>query len=240
MVLFDKLKKKEIKVIDSINKSDWFQVFSANLGKMMVIQQNASEYVVKGQNWNVDFTKGIISFGDDVYPVQMIGTESDQSNTWNWGWNNVNNLSDSLITLANEALSLGEAWELDPLRIPRFELNDIFNGHNLSIVACGLSKENYFYYRGPHSGGAIFMAVGSVPEEVFSSINIQEFANLTMQCVQQFPVDHKIFTEAFLEWNKTPFTWNGNVLTAHFNQDLFITFEQSGQYYRISAMDTQK
>ena len=45
MGLFDLFKKKEekINVIDTIDKSDWLQVFSYCLGKMMVIQNNASE-----------------------------------------------------------------------------------------------------------------------------------------------------------------------------------------------------
>lgn len=243
MGLFDKIKKKEtvsdIKVIDTINKSDWLKVFSACLGKVMVIQQNAGKYVVKDQNWNVDFSKGIISFGNDTYPVQLIGSESNSSNTWMWGWNNVNNFPESLVSLANEMLSKGDEWELDPLRVPQFDLNDVFNGHNLSIVACGISKDDYFYYRGPHNGGAVFLAVGNVPAEVFAPINISEFANLTMQCVQQFPIDHKIFVESLLQWNRTKYDWEGDVLEAHFQQDLYVTFEQSGEYYRITAMNTK-
>ena len=227
-------------VIYKINKKDWLQVFSACLGKVMVIQQNAGKYVVKGQNWNVDFSKGIIAFGNDIYPVQFIGSESNQSDTWNWGWNNVNNFDDSLLSLANEMLEIGMKWELDPLRVAQFNLNDVFNGHTLSIVACGLSHNDYFYYKGPHGKGAVMMAVGNVPNNVFTPIDIQEFANLTMQCVQQFPVDHKIFVEALLEWNKTDFTWDNDTLIAHFKQDLFISFEQSQEHYRITAMNTKK
>ena len=232
----DESKSEEIKVINTIDKSNWLQVFSANLGKMMAIQSRVDEYVIKNRNWSVDFTKGTISFGDDVYPMQLIGSESKTSNTWNWGWNNVNHFSDSLIVLANQTLSVGESWKLDPLTIPQFELDDVFNGHNLSIVVCGLSDDKYFYYRGPHSGGAVFMAIENPSKEIFAPIGIQEFIGLIIQCIQRDDVDHKIFVEALLEWNKTQFEWNGNVLTAHFDQDLSITFEQDGLDYYISAV----
>lgn len=88
MGFFDKLKKTENTekdIFETINKSDWLQVFSAYLGKAMVIQNNAGKYVVKDRNWNVDFGQGYIAFGEDKYPVQFIGSESNSSNSWMWG-----------------------------------------------------------------------------------------------------------------------------------------------------------
>lgn len=242
MGLFDLFKKKEekINVIDTIDKSDWLQVFSYCLGKMMVIQNNASEYVVKNQNWNVDFSKGVIAFENDEYPVQFIGSESNISNTWNWGWNNINKFQDSILILANETLVNGFEFNLNALKFAQFELDDTYNGHHLAIVACALSKDDYFYYRGPHGKGAVLMAVGNLPKEVFSPINLTEFINLTMQCIHQFTIDHKIFVEALLEWNKTSYTWKKDGLIAHFNQDLSISFEKINDLYRITQINTDK
>ena len=45
-----------------------------------------------------------------------------------------------------------------------------------------------------------------------------------------------IFAESFLRWNKTPFDWNGDTLTAHFDQDAGIEFEQAGENYRIKNL----
>ena len=49
-------------------------------------------------------------------------------------------------------------------------------------------------------------------------------------------MDHRIFAEAFLLWNRTPYDWDGNTLTAHFTQDLIIAFEDVDGSQRISAM----
>ena len=48
----------------NIDTENWFQVFSACLGKMIAIQTACSEQVVKKQDWNVDFSEGIILFGN--------------------------------------------------------------------------------------------------------------------------------------------------------------------------------
>lgn len=221
-----------------IDTGNWFQVFSACLGKMMAIQTACGESVVKGQDWHVDFTEGVILFGNKKYPIQFIGSESTSSNTWLWGWENINGFSEQLIQAARHTKEIGDHWQLEPLTTAEFTLDDTFNGHNLSIVTCGLA-EKYCYYRGPHSGGAIFVAFSGVPDNVFAPVDIHKFISITTQCIQQFHIDHKIFVEGFLLWNNTKYDWNGHVLTAHFQQDLKIEFEQVDDFLRICHMTSK-
>ncbi len=236
----DEIKKQTLtKIFDEIDMGNWLQVFSACLGKMMVIQTNASDYIVKGRGWHVDFAERSLYFGEDEYKIQFIGSESSSSNTWMWGWENINNLSEDTLILANEMQKKGTEWKLEPLTTAKFELSELINGHTLSIVACGLSEENYFYYRGPHSGGAVYMAVEYAEKEVMNKIGITLFGQITLQCVKQYPVDHKIFVESLLQWNQTPYEWDGDILIARFPQKLYITFEQSGDNYRIISMKTK-
>ena len=245
MDLFDNFKgKKQVERKEifagnvEVDTSSWFQVFSACLGKMMAIQNACSDIVVKGQNWNVDFSKGVIAFGNDEYPLQFIGSESISSNTWLWGWENINGFPDERIKMARYTRNIGEQWKLEPLTTSEFELDDTFNGHNLSIVACGLA-DRCCYYRGPHSGGAILVAFSGVPPEVFAPIDITKFTSLTMQCIQQFHVDHKILVESLLLWNGTKYEWKDHMIMAHFQKDLSIKFQQAGEFLRISSMEAQ-
>lgn len=247
MGLFDKFKKVEAKMERTsifetdypINKSSWFEVFSACLGQVMAIQDACGEQVVKGQNWNVDFETGQLVFGDKSYPVQFLGSESNSSNTWKWGWDNINGFNASLIELANEMRSLGEKWNLEPLCVADFELDDTFNGHTLAIVVCGVSKNNYCYYRGPHGGDAVLMAFSDVSNSVFNPVDVHKFVSVTMDCIQKFQVNHKIFIESFLHWNKTKYSWEGQTIIAEFSQKLHIEFEQIDEFLRVSSMKTK-
>lgn len=221
----------------NIDTENWLQVFSACLGKMIAIQTACGEQVVKGQDWNVDFSEGIIRFGNQKYPLQFIGSEAASSNTWLWGWENINGFSENMIQAAKHAKAVGERWNLEPLTTAEITLDDTFNGHNLSIVACGLA-DKYCYYRGPHAGGAIFAAFSGVPDRVFAPVDSQKFISITMQCIQRFHIDHKIFAEGFLLWNHTKYEWNDQTLLAHFQQDLKIEFEQADGVWRICSMNT--
>ena len=213
----------------------WNDVFSANLGKIMAIQTACAKYVVKNRDWNVDFDRGIISFGEDEYPLQFLGSEANSSNTWLWAWENINGFDENIISLAREIKAKGEKLNLEALTTAEIEITDELNGHILSIVACGLADKKYCYYRGPHSGGAIFVAFDGVDERVFAPINAKDFADIVVNSIQQFPLNHKLFVESFLEWNKTKYKWQGNLIIADFKKDgeLKIEFEKIENGFRI-------
>ena len=213
----------------------WNDIFSANLGKMMAIQIACAELVVKNRDWNVDFDKGIISFGNDEYPLQFLGSEANSSNTWLWAWENINGFDDKIISLARSIKEKGEKLDIETLTTAEIDITDELNGHNFSIVACGLADKNYCYYRGPHSGGAILVAFDGVDEKVFTPIDAKDFADIVVRCIQQFPLNHKLFVESFLEWNKTKYKWKENTLIADFenSQKLEIDFEEKSELARI-------
>ena len=213
----------------------WNEIFSANLGKIMAIQIACAEHVVKNRDWNVDFDKGIIAFGNDEYPLQFLGSEATSSNTWLWAWENINEFDDKIISLAREIKAKGEKLNLEALTTAEIDISDELNGHTLSIVACGLADKNYCYYYGPHSGGAILVAFDGVDEKVFTSVDAKDFADIVVRCIQQFPLNHKLFVESFLEWNKTKYKWKENTFIADFenSEKLEIDFEEKSELARI-------
>lgn len=240
-MLFHRKAQKRKQSIDlsmcNVNPANWRDVFSACLGKMMAIQHAFAQLVVKNQDWNVDFTKGEIAFGTNVYPIQFLGSEANNDGSWLWGWENINGFSEEILKLAQETKQLGETMNLDALMVPEFAYDDHFNAHTLGIVACGLAQD-FAYYRGPHAGGAILVAVSNLPEEVFAPIDAMAFVHIITQCIQQYPCDQRILCEAFLQWNETASTWDGLTLFAHFDQEMRITFEEVEGYLRIISMKT--
>ncbi|MDR2970510.1 MAG: hypothetical protein LBU83_01075 [Bacteroidales bacterium] len=221
-------------------KFDWHEFFSANLGKVMANQMACAEHVVKDRNWGLDLQRGVISFGEDEFTAQFLGGESNSAETWLWGWENINNFPDKILTFARKIKAIGEELDAEPLTTAEIELDDDFNGHTLSIVSVAVSKEKVCYYRGPHDGGAIFVVFSDVPEEVFAPVDAPAFAQITMQSIQSFDVDHKIFIEGFLKQNGTKYEWQGDSVIAKFESggDLAIDFEKAddGKIFRIAGI----
>ena len=223
---------------DGLNMSDWDQVFSACLGKMYTVQNRLAELVKDEPDWYVDFEKGTLTLGKYEFRVQFLGSESYVSNSWLWGWENVNGFPDNLLGQAHIARTYGQTWGLEPLMYAQCELNDTFNGHNFSMVVCGALAEDRCYYRCPTGGdqGAAFVALCEAPGELFRPVDGITFINSVSQCIQHFYLDHKIFVESFLRWSKIPFHWSGDTLTAHFDADVAVEFEQAGENYRIKNL----
>ena len=81
----------------------------------------------------------------------------------------------------------------------------------------------------------IYYAIKGLPNEVFSSVNLSEFFDIISSCTDKYTLNHKLFVESFLKWNKTKYRWQGNKIIADFGKDgeLKIEFEKVEDNFRI-------
>lgn len=101
-----------------VDKSNWSELFSACVGKATLLQKRAFKLLVEGSNWQVDFDSGKIYFDEHEFDMQFIGSESFSSNTWLWGYENINGFDDRLLELANKAREFGEKFGLSVFGTP--------------------------------------------------------------------------------------------------------------------------
>ena len=218
--------------------SDFHQVFSATLGKMAAVQGRFAD-IVGNLDWNVDFDSCEIAFGDQIYKIQFIGSESNVSDTWLWGFANQSGLSPEATAFSHEILRAGREWGLQAFSEPSFELDETFNGHTLCIAACGAADENLCYYGCRHDKGCVFVAITDAPDLLFEPLSTHEFVKTASSCIQNHDVDHKIFIKSFLEFNGVKFDENiekggffkkaKDEIVAKFDKELLIKFDDKGR-----------
>ncbi len=218
-----------------LDPGSWRDVYSACLGPSRLVQLACQKHVVGGRAWDVDFDAGTLFFEDDAYPVQFLGSESSTDGSWLWGWDNVNNFPDELLTTCHHVHALGLSWGVAELTTARLALTPQVDGHALAAVASVLSPEPVAYYRGPHVGGAVLMAFSGLPEKVFAPVGVSEAAEVVTQCLDD-ECDHRILVEGLLRWNGTAYTRQGRRLTAYFPQDLVFDFDAG---MRLEGMSVQ-
>ena len=111
--MFDIFRKKSHFLDElGIDKSNWSELFSACLGRAMLLQKRLFKQVVEASKWQADFESGKICFDKQEFDMQFIGSESFSSNTWLWGYENVNGFDERLLSLANRAREFGEKFGL--------------------------------------------------------------------------------------------------------------------------------
>ena len=215
-------------------RSRFGDVFSACLAPSMVIQDACAGFVLDAPRWFVDFEAGTLSFGENSYPVQFLGSESTVDDTWMWGWNNINGFSPSVLTMAEWMRDIGQQWGLEELSTATFPLAQGISGRELAMVSTVLAPGSSCYYRVPQEAGAMLLAFSGLPESVFAPVNVVRFARILSDCLQ-IPCDHRILAESFLAWNGTAYEWEERRIVAHFPARLIMEFDEIMRLTKIMS-----
>lgn len=225
---------KEAMFLDKlgVDKSNWSELFSACVGKATLLQKRAFKLLVEGSNWQVDFDSGKIYFDEHEFDMQFIGSESFSSNTWLWGYENINGFDERLLELANKAREFGEKFGLSAFSTPRFELDENFNGHTISMVLC-VAFDEQNYYRIEYEGGAAYVAFRS--DAVFEEpVLANELLSVVNECISSYELDHKIFIKGLLLSCDMKFSESPNEIVASKNE-LSFKFDELNRLINTSS-----
>ncbi|WP_107770748.1 DUF6882 domain-containing protein [Campylobacter concisus] len=215
-----------------IDKSNWSELFSACVGKATLLQKRAFKLLVEGSNWQVDFDSGKIYFDGREFDMQFIGSESFSSNTWLWGYENINGFDERLLELANKAQEFGEKFGLSAFSTPRFELDENFNGHTISMILCTAFDEQN-YYRIEYEGGAAYVAFRS--DVVFEEpVLANELLSVVNECISSYELDHKIFIKGLLLSCDMKFSESPNEIVSD-KYELSFKFDELNRLINISS-----
>ena len=215
-----------------VDTSNWSELFSACVGNATLLQKRAFKLLVEGSNWQVDFDSGKIYFDEREFDMQFIGSESFSSNTWLWGYENINGFDERLLGLANKAREFGEKFGLSAFSRPQFELDENLNGHTISMILCTAFDEQN-YYRIEYDGGAAYVAFRS--DAVFEEpVLANELLSVVNECLSTYDLDHKILVKGLLLSCDMKFSESPNEIVANKNE-LSFKFDELNRLINISS-----
>jgi hypothetical protein len=171
--------------------------FSIHVATAFARQLSLGDFLGE-HNWNVAIKAGTVDFGNKrVFPVQLLGTESDIEDTWLWAWaNEESNLPPQLLQACSRIREFGHQYDLAELTEATFP-RSVANGHMLAMLSTGLIG-NCCYYRGPYDGGALFFLVNKLPESVLAPIDTARATTVISEVICQFDIDHHLMAEGLL------------------------------------------
>ncbi len=177
--------------------SPFQELLSGHIGAAFA-RQLAFAGFLRERNWSLDLRTGKVGFGDDLeYPIQLLGSEAHNNNTWLWAWANrhIDPAPESMI-VATRLRKLGEERGIEQLAQPSFSL-DAADGHAIALVASG-NHGRCCYYRGPYDGGAAFFLVTGVPNSLLAPVSPERAITVVTEVISQFNVDHRLMVRSFL------------------------------------------
>ena len=209
------------------------EALSENLGRVLAIQDNFNEKIFTSADWTVNLDDNTFSNAKEKYPIEFIGTAVLKENGETiWIWEDSSLATEIQATAGNNAIPI--------LTYNSFELPKNMSANAFVSLACGILYDKIAFSGIDYTekGGMYYFVVSKLPETVFSPVGIKKFADITELAIKNYDIDHKIFVENFLEWNKTKYEWQGDKIIADFgNEDkLEIQFEKIEDKYRIKEI----
>lgn len=173
------------------------------------------------EDWWVNYEKATISFGDKLtFKIQVLGTESNLTNTWQWFWANTQSFSPELVKASLQMRSYGEQSSIpefveplipmDPLAddgsfkknqtyFDPFTMSNELDGHYFSTIALGICNADA-YFRAPYGDrGASFVLINypqlrQIPE------SLARVATLFPQFIMNMPFEITSHRQAFVPY----------------------------------------
>lgn len=210
---------------------EYFDSLSACIGPARLRQHAFGRLVVRDQDWNVDFSRGVIRFGEDTYPVQFLGTESEVSHTWLWAHVNPGDFPEAVLKRGIRFYEQCVAEGMEELRQEELPLTPLVNGHNIASMAASTTEGGACYYRCPYENGAAFVLVTGLPDDVFAPAPVQEVVSAAADLIRQFPLNHGILMSNLLADNCVEVVEENGVLTGRFadGTTLTVRFDEMGR-----------
>ena len=165
--------------------------------------------------WSADTSQGLILFGDDLrFRMQVLGSYSFQSGTWQWIWANTQaEVAPAYTEVARQLLGFGNAQQLALFTQPRSPLREE-DLHTIGLIAAG-ADESAGYYLGNYGDGILLalidpgqglpVAPTSKPERVLSVVP---------QLISQFELDHRSLLRHYLPAKGFTLQESGGQITA--------------------------
>lgn len=176
----------------------WQDLFTEHVASSLAKQYAMADFLGE-HNRKITLTQGTIDFGAGrVFPIQLLGSESEGGGTWQWAWaNEASNLPEPVLAGARELRSLSLAHGLRELSEPWLSLDEV-DGIRLAMVASGVCRADA-YYRCPYEGGAAFVLVFDTPLLDAPRTPFPRMTTVIMNVVSEFEVDHRPMVTAFLQ-----------------------------------------
>ncbi len=133
-----------------------FQTYLERYALLSLEKQDRLETLIGEHLHELDLDAGVIRFDRYQFPMQVIGTESDNSLTWLWAWSDEQTeLPANLLQSAIQLRTWGSAEGLSEFTLPSIDLNRA-DGNAISLIAAEICRASCFY-RDSYEGGAVYL-----------------------------------------------------------------------------------
>lgn len=185
-----------LKVIEkqiTIEEDDSFKIILSKYGALALDKQENLSELIGEASGDLDIEKGIISFGDIVFPVQILGFYSQDLNQWSWAWDNEDIFGETLIKSSKQMKTIGDEFNIDEFTSTAIQA-DFNDCHTLAMVSTSILNMDA-YYAVSEDGIDIFVLIKS--DLIKENNSVKKFRDTFYTFQKNFNIYPKIAFEAY-------------------------------------------
>ena len=177
----------------SVEEEDSFKMVLSKYGALALDKQENLSELIGETIGDLDIEKGIITFGDITFPVQILGFYSEDLMQWSWAWDNEEIFGENLIKSAKQIKVIGDEFGLSEFNSS--PLNSNFDDcHTLAMASIAILDMDG-YYAVSEDGLAIFVAIKS--DLIEENNSVIKFRDTYYNFQKNFNIYPKVAFEAY-------------------------------------------
>lgn len=166
-------------------------------GLLSLEKQDKLTQLIGEHLYQIDLSAGRIRFDGLEFPVQALGTESDNTFTWLWAWaDEQEEIPKHLTSASRELKEWGAREGIKELTIPSVDL-DRADGTMFALIAseiCGASC----YYRDVYEGGSLFVLIFDAMIERQPSFDLDRLSKQFLHLISHYDVNQRTALLSYL------------------------------------------
>ena len=192
--------------------------------------------------WDADLEAGTLTFHAEIPLVcgaHFIGTAAPATQSWLWGWHNVNHFPDGVVAAAEHVHQRGVAGSVFELSTPEILLTDAVP-YRLALAAKAVTG-HFTHFAGPTGGGTCAWFLLTHPRFELPAATGVRVANVIVQGISSTEVaDHRRAVRAYAVLRGLDIRWQDAQIAVLGTSDGIVTvsFDDRGCLSEVSATST--
>ncbi len=167
-----------------------FQTYIERYALLSLEKQDKLESLIGEHLHELDLDAGVIRFDRFQFPMQVIGTESDNTLTWLWAWSDEHTeLPSNLMQSAIQLRTWGAGEGLSEFTMPSVDLNRA-DGNAISLIAAEVCRASCFY-RDSYEGGAVYLLLFDAMIDGGPSFDRQRLVRRLADLLSRYDLNHR-------------------------------------------------
>ena len=201
---------------------------------MVMDKQHMLGEMLGAHDWGADTGTGIFFFnGPNIdTPFEIIGTVSNHTGEWLWGWANAS-LPGDLAVISGALRDFGAANNIEYFTRDRLS-KDETDLHAIGIAACGIGGAKAYYIADYGDGILLAALTGDQFLDAWQPDHPRVFS-VFPRLIQIFELDHKAALKHYLAGLGYEVSDNNGVLAEKNGQSVKAAFDEAGRLVNLAS-----